>query len=34
MADAGEDCEVIHCSRNAVEIDRRPYDGLRVGEAN
>jgi hypothetical protein len=30
MAEAGDDCELIHCSRNAVVIDR-PYDGLRGG---
>ena len=32
MADAGDDCELIHCSRNAVVIDRR-VSGLR-GETN
>lgn len=33
MAEAGDDCELIHCSRNAVVIDRRVYGGLR-GEPN
>jgi len=32
MAETGDDWDCIHCSRNAVEIDR-PYEDLR-GETN
>lgn len=33
MAETGDDCEFIHCCRNAVVIDRRVFDCLR-GETN